>query len=302
MKVGITGATGFIARHLIPALRAHGHDPVAFARSPGQPVAGCAETRLLAPAAPPDVTGLDAVINLAGESIIGLWTAAKRQRITASRVGTTRRLVAALRDTPGAPKVLLNASAIGFYGDGGQRELTEDSPVGTGFLPEVCREWETEAREAHASGVRVALVRIGYVVGGDGGAFPPVRATFKLGLGGRVGDGQQWMPPVHVADVAGLFVHLLETPAAVGPYNAVCPHPVRNADFTRAVAHALHRPAIFPAPAFLLRAAMGDLSHLLLDSARVLPERTLASGYIFHFPALAEMLADVCRSRGRSEA
>ncbi len=295
MKVGIIGATGFLARHLIPVLRARGHDPVAFARSPGQRVPGCVETRPLPADAPPEVGGLDAVINLAGESIIGLWTAAKRRRIMESRVQTTQRLVTALRDAPGAPKILLNASAIGFYGDGGEAALTESSPAGQGFLPGVCREWEAAAQEAPAPGVRVALVRIGYVVGSDGGAFPPVRAAFRLGLGGRMGSGRQWMPPIHVADVAGLFAHLLAAPDAAGPYNAVCPHPLRNADFTRAVAHALGRPAFLPAPAFLLRAAMGDLSHLMLDSARVLPERTLASGFAYRFPTLAAILADVCK-------
>ena len=294
MKVGITGATGFIARHLIATLCSRGHDPVAYARSTGSSVAGCIATRPLPADAPPDVSGLDAVINLAGESIIGLWTAAKRQRIHESRVGTTRRLVAALREAPALPRVLLNASAVGIYGDRDDESLTEQSLTGTGFLAGVCRDWEAGAYEAAAGGVRVACVRIGYVLGRDGGAFPPVRRAFRLGLGGRLGDGQQWMPPVHVEDVAALFVHLLETPAATGAYNAACPHPVRNTDFTRAAAHALHRPAVLPAPAFLLRAALGDLSHVMLDSARVLPERTLGSGFDFRFPTLTEMLADVC--------
>ena len=295
MKVGITGATGFIARHLIPALRARGHVPVAFTRSPSKPVAGCIETRLLPPDAAPDLSGLDAVVNLAGESIIGLWTAAKCRRILESRVGTTRRLVAAWRETPAGPRVLLNASAVGIYGDRGDEPLTEQAPDGTGFLAGVCRDWEARAREAEGFGVRVACVRIGFVIGRDGGAFPPVRRTFKLGLGGRLGDGKQWMPVIHVEDVAGLFVHLLETPDAMGTFNAAGPHPVRNVDFTHATAHALHRPAILPAPAFVLRAAMGDLSQLLLNSARVLPERTLAGGFHFRFPTLAEMLADACR-------
>ena len=295
MKVGITGATGFIARYLIPALVARGHFPVALTRSSGNPVAGCVETRPLPPDAPPDVTGLDAVINLAGESIIGLWTAAKRRRILASRDGTTRWLVAALRATPDGPRVLLNASAVGFYGDRADEPLTEQASAGTGFLAEVSQDWESRAQEAEGLGVRVARVRIGFVIGRDGGAFPPVRRTFRLGLGGRLGDGQQWMPAVHVEDVAGLFVHLLETPDAAGAFNAAGPHPVRNVDFTRATAHALHRPAILPAPGFLLRTVMGDLSQLLLNSARVLPERTLASGFQFRFPTLSEMLADACR-------
>ena len=294
MKVGITGATGFIARHLIATLHSRGHEPVAYARSSGKPVAGCVEMRLLPSDAPPDVSGLDAVVNLAGESIIGPWTAAKRRRILESRVGTTRRLVAALRATPAGPRILLNASAVGIYGDRGDEPLTEQSPHGTGFLADACRDWEACAHEAGDGGVRVACVRIGYAVGRDGGAFPPVHQAFKLGLGGRLGGGRQWMPPVHVDDVAGLFVHLLETPDAAGALNAACPHPVRNADFTRAVAHALHRPALLPAPAFLLRAVLGDLSHLMLDSARVLPERTLDSGFRFRFPTIAEMLADVC--------
>jgi uncharacterized protein (TIGR01777 family) len=292
MRIGITGASGFIGRHLIEKLRARGCDCVAFSRSPKHPVKGCAETRALSPDRKPDVTGLDAIINLAGESILGMWTEAKKQRILDSRILTTTRLVEAMkearRDGDG-PGVLISASATGFYGDRGEEELDEQKSSGSGFLAGATARWEAAAWAAESFGARVALVRIGFVMGDDGGSFPLMRTAFKLGLGGRLGSGKQWMSFVHVEDAAGLIVHLLEDEEAHGPFNAVCPQPVRNADFTRAVARALRRPAILPAPEFILK-VLGELSRLLLDSQRVLPKRTLASGYEFRFPTLDAML------------
>ena len=293
MRVGITGASGFIGRYLIRRLNERGHGAVAFSRNPGRGVPGCQETRGLAPAI--DLSGLDAVVNLAGESILGLWTGAKRKRIIASRVEGTERLVEAIGLADGGPRVLVNASATGFYGDAGDAVRDEDSPRGSGFLAEVSEAWENAAAPARAAGVRVAAARIGFVLGRDGGAWPPLRRAFGLGLGGRLGGGQQWMSLVHVEDVAGLLVFLLENEAANGRFNAVCPEPVRNAEFTRDVAAALHRPAVVPAPAFVLRAVLGDLSHLLLDSQRIVPTRTLDAGYEFRFPTLASALADLIR-------
>ncbi len=168
--------------------------------------------------------------------------------------------------------------------------LTESSPPGTGFLAEVCREWETEALRARDFGARVALPRIGFVISPHGGAMDLVRPIFRLGLGGRLGSGQQWMPWVHVTDVVGLIIHLLETASCEGAYNAAAPEPVRNAGFTRELAALLHRPAFFAVPAFALRLALGELSSLVLDSTRLIPERTLASGYAFQFPQLADAL------------
>lgn len=296
MRIGITGARGFIGQHLVRALGARGHGCVAFSRSDRDAVPGCVETRAWG-AGPPDLRGLDTVVNLVGESILGLWTAAKRRRIRESRAAGTAALVRAL---PGSGvRALVNASAVGFYGDRADEVLTEDHPPGEGFLPEVCREWEAAAMtaaagtEAGGGEVRVAVVRIGFVLGADGGAWPLLRRAFRLGLGGRLGDGQQWMSPVHVADVAGLFVALVEDEAARGAFNAVGPEPVRNAEFTRAVAHALHRPAVLPAPAWALRSVLGDTSHVMLDSVRAVPARAGEIGHAFRFPTLAAMLADV---------
>ena len=291
MRIGITGARGFIGQHLARALGARGHGCVAFSRSDRDAVPGCVETRAWGAGAP-DLGGLDAVVNLVGESILGLWTDAKRRRIRESRAAGTAALVGAL---PGSGvHVLVNASAVGFYGDRGDEELTEDRPPGEGFLSEVCREWEAAAMAAANVGeVRVAVARIGFVLGADGGAWPLLRRAFRLGLGGRLGDGKQWMSPVHVADVAGLFVALVENDAAHGAFNAVGPEPVRNAEFTRAVAHALHRPAVLPAPAWALRTVLGDTSHVMLDSVRAVPARAGEIGYAFRFSTLAAMLAEV---------
>ena len=301
MKVGITGASGFLARHLIRALHARGHDAVAFTRRPDKPVAGCVETRGMSADQPPDVSGLDAVVNFAGESLLGPWTPAKRRRILASRVEGTSRLVEAMGRARGGPRLLLSASGIGIYGDRGDEALDESARPGEGFLAEVAGKWEQAARGAERSGVRVIRLRIGFVVGPDGGAFPLLRRAFGLGLGGRLGSGRQWMSPIHVADVAGLIVFLLEheadagEPAAAGVFNAVCPEPVRNADFTRALGRALHRPTLLPVPAFLLRGVLRNQSRLLLDSQRAVPKRALALGYEFRFPNVAAMFADACK-------
>ncbi|MBV9658237.1 MAG: TIGR01777 family oxidoreductase [Verrucomicrobia bacterium] len=304
MKVGITGASGFIGRHLVRRLGERGHEPVAFSRDTSRRVAGCRETRAFGAGQPVDLWDLDAVVNLAGEPILGLWTKAKRARILESRVGGTERIVQALAQAPrdndadSGPRILINGSATGFYGDRGDEILEEDDGPGSGFLSEVCQQWESAACQAR--GVRVALVRIGFVLGQDGGAWPFLRRIFRLGLGGKLGGGQQWMSVIHVADVVGLIVALLEHEDdprdASGPFNAVCPTPVRNVDFTRAVAAALHRPALWPAPAGLLKKTLGDLSHLLLDSQRIAPARTRALGYEFQFPNLAAILADVTRA------
>ena len=301
MKVGITGASGFLARHLIQALHARGHDAVGFTRYPGKPVPGCVETRGLSPDQLPDVSGLDAVVNFAGESLLGPWTKAKRQRILASRIGLTTRLAEAMSRGRGGPRILLSASGVGIYGDRGDEVLDESKRPGSGFLAEVAEQWEAAARGAEKSGVHVWRVRIGFVIGPDGGAFPLLRRVFGLALGGRLGSGRQWISPVHVADVAGLMTFLLEyesddgQPAPSGAFNAVCPEPVRNADFTRALGRALHRPAVLPAPAFVLRSLLRDQSRLFLDSQRAIPAAAQRLGYEFRFPTVAAMLADVCQ-------
>ena len=303
MRIGITGATGFIGRHLIRRLNERANDCVAFSRAANKPVPGCVETRALGTGRTPDLGGLDAMVNLAGESIIGRWTDGKKWRIRESRVRTTESLVEAMGKASRTPRLLVNASAIGIYGDRGDETMDEGKAAGTGFLAEIAGDWEAAALGAERLGVRTALVRFGLVMGADGGAFPPLRRAFGLGVGGRLGSGQQWMSPVHVEDVVGIIVHLLEADdhdgprAARGAFNAVCPEPVRNVNFTRAVAKAVGRPAILPAPAFVLRGVMGEASHLLLDSIRVVPVRTRQAGYEFRFPTLGSILADLCRPK-----
>ncbi len=291
MKIGITGATGFIGSHLAQQARDHGHELVAFSRTAKKPTPGFVETRHFATDEIPDLSGLDAIVHLAGESIMGLWTPSKKRRILDSRIDGTRRVVEALRASDHGPGIFICGSAIGYYGDTGDTAVDESEPAGTGFLAKVARLWEAEADQA-PDRVRTVALRTGFVIG-EGGAMKLVGPVFKAGLGGRLGDGQQWMSCVHVDDVAGLILHAIETEGVSGPLNAVVPEPVRNAEFTLAAAKAAHRPAVIPAPALLLKITLGELSHLLLDSQRVLPKATLASGYEFRFPTVASALTAV---------
>ncbi len=288
MRIGITGATGFIAGHLIPQLRQRGHTCVAFSRDASQTVEGCEETRTIGGTEPPDLTQLDALINLAGESIQGRWTAAKKKRIRQSRIDITRALVAALPRSE--VRVLISASATGYYGDRGNERLSETAVRGNGFLADVCQEWEHAAKTAEKHDVRVALPRFGFVIAPEGGAMETIHPIFRLGLGGRLGSGKQWMPWVHIDDICGIIIHLLENEKLTGPFNAVAPNSATNAEFTKALAASLNRPAILPVPAFALRLALGELSSLALDSTRAIPERTIASGYSFRHTSLEEAL------------
>lgn len=286
MKLGVTGAGGLIGRAIGRLARDMGHTIVPFSRSPGP---GCRRFDL---ESPPDVSGLDAVIHLAGEPVLGRWTAEKRRRIRDSRVLGTRRVVEALTASDAGPRTLVCASAIGYYGDTGESIVNERSGPGTGFLADTCREWEAEACRAEEAGIRVVRIRIGFVLAADG-AMGMIRPIFRLGLGGPIGSGRQWMSGIHVADAAGMFLWAAETPSVDGPCNAVLPQPFRNADFTRAIASVLHRPAVLPVPAFAVRLALGDLSALLLESQRVEPVRTAERGYVFRFATLPAALQDV---------
>ncbi len=277
MKIGIIGATGYIGSHLSSAVLASGHEVVGFSRSarPG--------FRRFSQDAVPDFSGLDAVVNLAGEPILGLWTRQKKEKILRSRVETTQRVMEGLAQLPDGPRILINASAIGYYGDTGENCVSENSPAGTGFLAQTCKAWEDAAQGPASGNIRIVRLRVGFVTG-PGGAMRFVLPLFKMGLGGRLGDGHQWMSCIHVDDVAGLILWAIANESISGPMNAVCPESVRNTEFTRALARAVHRPAILPAPAFALRLALGELSHVMLDSVRVIPEVALASGYRFRFP------------------
>ena len=292
MIVAVTGAGGLVGSALVSSLRASGHRVIPLVRRApraGEDALGWdPSSGSITPAAP----ALDAVIHLAGESIMGLrWTAAKKQRIRESRTTATRLLVQTLVRLPKPPAVLISASAIGYYGTRGDEVLTEDSRPGTGFLADVAREWEAASAAAIAHGVRVVNPRIGVVLSTRGGALAKMLTPFRLGVGGAVGDGTQWMSWIALEDVVGAIQHALATEALRGPVNAVAPGPVTNADFTRTLGRVLRRPALVPLPAFAARLAMGEMADaLLLASQRVVPARLQASGYAFRRPSLEDAL------------
>ncbi len=291
MNIGITGGTGFIGHAVQRALTSQGDGVTLFSRREGK------GRRLFSLTQPLNVSGCDGVVHLAGESIIGLWTKEKRQRILASRIEGTRRLVegiAASKSTE-RPRVLVSASAIGFYGNTGERITDEDSPAGSGFLAEVAQSWEKEAVKAEAYGVRVVRLRIGFVLGRDGGAMKLIKPVFRAGLGGCLGSGRQWMSCIEVDDLASMVLECLHNEAISGPMNAVMPEPVTNAEFTKATARAAHRPALFPAPAFALRLMLGDLSHLMLDSQRIIPERFQGLSFPYQYGNVSTAMAEVFR-------
>jgi len=287
MKIGITGAGGLIGRHVAALARERGHEVVGFTRNlegrgPGW--------RRFSTSEPPDVTGCDAILNLAGESVIGRWTAAKQRKILESRVLATRRIVEAMQASAVPPRVLVNGSAIGYYGDTGDRTVDERGPRGSGFLAEVCEAWEAEALRARAFGARVVLLRTGVVLAREGGALAAMLPAFRLGLGGRLGAGRQWIAWIHIADEAALALAAIENEAIHGDVNATAPSPVTNADFTKTLAATLHRPAIFAVPAFALRAALDGFASELLESRRIIPAAAIAAGYQFRYPALPDAM------------
>jgi uncharacterized protein (TIGR01777 family) len=289
MIIGLTGATGFIGRRIIDLALQRGHEVVAFTRDPRRNLPGC-EMRIFSLEAPLDLRGCEAVIHLAGESVFGLWTTAKKRRIRESRVHGTRRVVEAIAALNEPPEVLVCGSAIGFYGDAGDAELTETSPSGATFLAETCRAWEGVALKA--TRCRVVLLRTGIVLGKTGGALRAMTPVFRVGLGGRIGGGQQWMSWIHLDDEARLAMFAIENLDVRGPLNATAPWPVRNADFTRTLARTLRRSAFCRVPAFAVR-LLGDFSHELLDSKRVVPAAATDHGFGFQFPELEPALKNL---------
>jgi uncharacterized protein (TIGR01777 family) len=245
------------------------------------------------------VSGFDAVVHLAGESVVGRWTDEKKQAIRESRVQGTRNLAAALAQSEAKPRVLVCASAVGFYGNRGEELLREESPAGQGFLPEVCRKWEDASRIASEAGIRTVNIRIGLVLSAKGGALASMLTPFKLGLGGRIGSGRQWWSWIHVDDIVGAIHHAIGTGSVAsplrGPVNLVAPNPVRNAEFTKVLASVLGRPAFFPVPEFALRLAFGEMAagELLLASQRVEPGKLKSSGYTFRFRELRAALENL---------
>ena len=293
MKIGITGVTGLIGNAIAALAKQRGHSVTGFSRKPHPTLAHCDDTRNFSLELEPNLAGLDAVIHLAGEPIIGLWTRAKHQRIIASRRDTTRHLVQAMAKTNDGPGTFLCASGTGFYGHRGAEKLHELSGHGIGFLSEVAEVWEDEARAAESHGFRSCQLRTGMVLAKNGGAFPLLRGIFSIGLGGKSGSGQQFLPWIHLDDVARLYLHALENATLSGPINAVAPDEITNLQFTQALGAALHRPTIFPAPEFVLRTALGDLSSIILDSQRVEPRRAHDTGFSFEFQSIQAALADL---------
>jgi uncharacterized protein (TIGR01777 family) len=239
--------------------------------------------------------GADAVVNLAGASIAdGRWSKQRKELLGASRIDTTRALVNALAKMNARPSVLVSASAIGIYGNRGDETLTEESTPGTDFLAGLAQEWEAEALKAEALGIRVVLARFGIILAREGGALPKMLTPFKLGAGGRLGSGKQWMSWVMLEDVVGILRFAIENASLRGAINIVSPQPLQNAEFTKVLAKAMHRPALFPAPAFALRLALGEMADaLLLSSQRVLPRAVEKTGYQFVHSDLSTALKNL---------
>lgn len=295
MKIVITGASGLIGRRLMKLLAGRGHRLHVLSRHAGTNLpagVGLTVWNPLGPAPEVPLRDAEVVLHLAGEPVAQRWTAAAKQRIHDSRVLGTRHLVAALANCSPRPTALVCASAVGYYGSRGDEMLCEDSVPGTGFLADVCVAWEREAANAEALGMRVTRIRIGLVLDSRGGALKPMLAAFRAGLGGPLGGGLQWMSWIHAADLAEMFRFALENPAPP-VLNGVALGAVTNADFTRALATALHRPAFLPVPKLALRLLFGEMADMLLASQRVAPEAAEAAGFEFQHPQLAEALADL---------
>ncbi len=289
-RVLVSGTSGPIGIALLPSLGTRGYEVVRLVR---RAITGGAQIRW-DPAqaiAPEAVSGFDAVIHLAGESIVGRWTEAKKKAIRDSRVVGTGNLARALAQAKDKPRVFVCSSAIGYYGDRGDEVLRESSAAGTGFLPDVCREWEEATRAAGDAGIRTVQIRTGVVLSPQGGALGKMLTPFKMGVGGRIGDGRQWMSWIDVQDMVGGIHHILKTDLVQGAVNMVAPKPVTNAEFTRTLASVLSRPAIFPMPKFAVKLAFGEMGEtVLLGSQRVEPSQLVSSGYPFRFKELRASL------------
>jgi uncharacterized protein (TIGR01777 family) len=293
MKILVTGASGLIGSALVPSLESHGHGIARLTRSepraPGEfgwdPMAGALDRGAL--------EGIDAVVHLAGESVAGRWTAAKKRRIRDSRVLGTRLIAEAAAARDPGPAVLVCASAVGYYGARGEEPVMEDGPPGEGFLADVVQEWERAADPARAAGIRVVHVRFGIVQSPRGGALHALLPLFRLGLGGRVGSGRQYLSWVAIDDVVGAIEHALGSRSLSGPANVTAPEPVTNAAYAKTLGRVLGRPAVLPAPAPALRLALGEFAGELLSGQRVLPKRLREDGFEFRHPELEGALRHV---------
>jgi uncharacterized protein (TIGR01777 family) len=294
-RILVSGVSGPIGAALLPALQTRGYDVARLVRGPA-----AGERQISWDPAKPisseSVSGFDAVVHLAGESIVGRWTDAKKLRIRNSRVAGTTNLAQALAQAKDKPHVFVCSSAIGYYGDRGNEVLNEQSAPGGGFLPEVCREWEAATKAAADAGIRTVQIRTGVVLSPKGGALGKMLTPFKIGVGGRIGDGRQWMSWIDVQDMVGAIHHILKSDLLQGPVNMVAPKPVTNAEFARALASILSRPAIFPVPAFVVKLAFGEMGEtVLLGSQRVEPTQLVMSGYPFRFSSLRASLESLLK-------
>jgi uncharacterized protein (TIGR01777 family) len=292
-RILVSGSSGPIGSALQPSLKAQGFTVTRLVRASatGSDQIVWDPSRTLSPEI---VSGFHAIIHLAGESIVGRWTDAKKRRILESRAQGTGHLAEAAAKASQPPRVFISASAIGFYGNRGDEILREDSSSGEGFAAEICRQWEGATQPAAQAGIRTVQMRIGVVMSADGGALPAMLTPFRLGIGGRLGNGRQWWTWVSVRDVVGAIQHVLNHDALSGPVNTVAPNPVTNAEFTRILASVLHRPAIFPMPAFAVRLIFGEMGEeLFLGSQRVEPAKLAATGYRFQHPDLRNALKEI---------
>lgn len=304
MRILLTGGTGLIGRALCTLWQEQGHELYVLSREPHKVAALCSGARGIGQLSElTEEQSPEAIINLAGAPIADKpWSKARRQVLWNSRVALTEALVDWIATLKQPPSVLVSGSAVGWYGDCGERRIDEDSPAGQeDFGSQLCFAWEAAALRAKKFGVRVALLRTAPVLARDGGFLKRLKLPFSLGLGGRLGDGRQWMPWIHLNDIVALIDFLMNSTNSEGPYNACSPYPVRNAEFTRILADNLHRPAILPVPAWLLKAMLGEMSILLLGSQHVLPSRALEEGYLFEFKDLNTALINIFSAQQRDE-
>ncbi len=300
MKIFVTGGTGFVGKFVTRRLSEAGHEILVLSRSASKAkqILPWAEVIEGNPQNAGDwqrrVPECDGAINLAGTSIFTLWTESARKSILDSRILTTRNLVDAL-SAPGKQRVLVNGSAVGYYGSRLDDEvLGEEAPAGSEFMSEVCLRWEEEARRATDAGVRVALCRFGIVLGKNGGALSMMVPAFRFLLGGALGSGRQWMSWIHIEDLFEIFSFLLGEPALSGPINCTAPNPVRNAEFAKVLSQTLNRPILLPGmPSFLLNMALGEFANVVVKGQRVIPKTLLESGFSFRFPTLRQALEDL---------
>src|SRR3954467_1855740 len=295
MRVTVTGATGLIGRRLVAELRRRGDEVTVLSRDPDKAssrlgVEAVAWNATEEPAPGAALAGRDAVVHRAGEPVAQRWNDEVKRRIHDSRVTGTRNLVAGLREADPRPRVLVSASAVGYYGPHGDERVTESDPAAGDFLGQVCVEWEAEADEARELGVRVAYVRTGIALDPKAGALKTMLPAFKLGLGGPIAGGAQYMPWIHIGDLVGLYLAALDGDAWTGPLNGTAPEPVTQKQFAKSLGRALHRPAFAPAPRFALKLLMGEMAEIATTGVRAVPERPLELGYTFRHADLDEAL------------